>query len=119
MGVGLRPLPLFSATENCNKLAFFSFVLQAAFHHIDYEIPLRLIKLAKQAGVGHCSLLTSYGSKSSSWFLYMRTKGEMEDSTKSEKFEYTSIFQPGYLNRQMEDRSFAEKLMSKFGFGCR
>ena len=88
--------------------------LQQAFSHIDYEIPLRLIKLAKEAGVHHCSLLTSTGANPNSWFLYLKTKGRMEESTKEEKFDYTSIFQPGALNRGSGNQRLAEKLSSKF-----
>ena len=51
--------------------------LQAAFRHIDLEIPERLSRLALEAGVKHCSVLTSSGSNANSWFLYFRTKGEV------------------------------------------
>lgn len=85
-----------------------------AFRHIDYEIPFRLIKQAKLAGVSHCSLLTSMGSNPNSWFLYTKTKGVMEESTKGEKFAYTSIFRPGLLDRgQVEDSRFFEKVVNR------
>ncbi len=88
--------------------------VQEAFRHIDYEIPLRLIQLARQAGMGHCSLLTSRGSNQNSWFLYMKTKGRMEEDTKKEKFEYTSIFQPGFLNREEAAGNFlGERIASE------
>ena len=53
------------------------FLLQAAYRHIDLEIPERLSGLAKEAGIVHCSTLTSTGSNANSWFLYLRTKGEV------------------------------------------
>ena len=51
--------------------------LQAAYRHIDLEIPERLSRLAQEAGVKHCSVVTSSGSNPNSWFLYLRTKGEV------------------------------------------
>ena len=86
--------------------------LQDAFRHIEYEIPIRLIKLSHQAGVSHCSLLTSVGSNPNSWFLFPRTKGELETSVKGLEFGYTSIFRPVLLGRGDSAR-FAEKVASK------
>ena len=74
-------------------------ILQDAFRHIDYEIPIRLIKLAHQAGVPHCSLVTSCLSNPNSWFLLFQTKGELETSVTDLEFSYTSIFRPGLLDR--------------------
>lgn len=77
-------------------------------------MPLRLIKIAKEAGVGHCSVVTSVGSNPNSWFLYMKTKGEMEVSVKEEKFEYASIFRPGLLDRGEGNMRFVEKITRMF-----
>ena len=94
--------------HKCNL--FFSF--KENFRHIDYEIPLRVIKLARTAGVGHCSLVSSKGANLSSWLLYFSTKGQMEASAVEEKFEYTSIFRPGVLNRGQSRRTL-EKISCK------
>jgi len=51
---------------------------QQAFQHIDSEIPARLIQLARDAGVPHCSVLTSSGSNPNSWLLYFKTKGQVK-----------------------------------------
>ena len=51
--------------------------IEEAFRHIDLEKPLQMIKLAREAGVKHCNLLTSANSKANSWFLYIRMKGEV------------------------------------------
>ena len=88
-------------------------IFQDAFRHIDYEIPIRLIKLAHQAGVPHCSLLTSGRSNPNSWFTFARTKGELENSIKGLEFSYTSIFRPGILERGDLTR-FEEKIVSKW-----
>lgn len=80
------------------KLVLFCY-LQEAFRHIDIEIPLRLIKFARAAGVGHCSLLTSVKANPNSWFLYFKSKGVIEESCKELKFPYTSIFRPGVIDK--------------------
>ena len=82
---------------------------QSNFRHIDCEIPLRLIRLAREVSVSHCSLVTSTGSKSSSWFLYLKTKGELEEAVRNEHFEFMSIFRPGLLERGGAKR-FVEKV---------
>ena len=61
----------------------------------------------------HCSLLTSFGSNPNSWFLYPRTKGELETSVKGLEFSYTSIFRPGLLGRG-ESARLGEKIVSKW-----
>jgi hypothetical protein len=83
-------------------------ILQEVFRHIDYEIPIRLIKLAHQAGVSHCSIDTAERSNPNSWFVLFRTKGELETSVKDLEFSYTSIFRPGLLDRR-ELTTFIER----------
>ena len=73
--------------------------MQEAYHHIDYDIPIRIIKSARAAGIRHCSLVTSCHSNTNSIFRYFRTKGELENSVMELDFAYTSIFRPGLLNR--------------------
>ena len=53
----------------------------------------------------HCSVLTSMGSNTNSWSLYLKTKGQIEESSKEEAFEYTSIFRPGLLDRGGDKRT--------------
>ena len=45
------------------------------FKRVDYQYPLNFAKLGLECGVKHYGILTSVGAKSSSWFLYPRTKG--------------------------------------------
>ncbi|XP_020604447.1 oxidoreductase HTATIP2-like [Orbicella faveolata] len=53
--------------------------------------------------------ISSQGAKSSSLFLYLKTKGEVEDALKEMHFPKTSIFRPGVLDRGTKKR-FGEKL---------
>ena len=73
---------------------------------------MRLAKAAQEAGVSHCSVVSSMGAKSSSWFLYMKTKGQVEEGLRGLGFSYTSIFRPGLLRRGNTDR-LGEKIACK------
>ena len=48
------------------------------FKRVDYEYPLRFAQLAQQLNVRHFGLLTAQGADPTSWFFYMKTKGEVE-----------------------------------------
>ena len=48
------------------------------FKKVDYHYPLSFAKLGLECGATYYGLLSSTGAKASSWFLYMRTKGEVE-----------------------------------------
>lgn len=77
-------------------------------------MPIRLIKLARQANVAHCCIVTSKGTDRaySSWFLLLRTKKAMENSVRDLKFNHTSIFRPGVLERGEATR-IHENIMNK------
>jgi oxidoreductase len=93
------------------------------FINIDHDIPLKVAQLFKEAsGPGkRFSLLTSAGSDASSWFLYPKTKGQLENGIINLKFEKTSIFRPGLLiydgerPQQRHFESFAIFLFNKLG----
>lgn len=49
-----------------------------AFIKTDKTYPLWIADIAKANGIKHYSLISSIGASSGSWFLYPRTKGEVE-----------------------------------------
>lgn len=71
----------------------------AAFRKIDFEFVVNIATAAKASGTSHFSLVSSTGANANSWFLYMKTKGEVENAVKSLGFPYTAIYQPGLLDR--------------------
>jgi len=80
-----------------------------AFRKIDLHLVTEFAKLAKDSGVNHMNLLTSSGANANSFFLYMKTKGEVEEELKKLDFPRLSIYRPGLLDRGKEAR-FIEKL---------
>ncbi|KAI5963750.1 FMP52 [Candida pseudojiufengensis] len=67
------------------------------FKKIDYGINYECAKAAKEAGATTCVLVSAMGADSKSPFLYMKTKGELENAIKDLNFDYTIILRPGVL----------------------
>ena len=91
----------------------FNIIFQDAFRHIDYGDSYSSDQAGSPGRGPHCSLLTSGRSNPNSWFIFARTKGELEKSVKGLEFSYTSIFRPGILERGDLTR-FEEKIVSKW-----
>jgi uncharacterized protein YbjT (DUF2867 family) len=51
-----------------------------AFRRVDYDLPLRLAKLAVSHGAKRMALVSSVGADGHSRNFYLRTKGELEDA---------------------------------------
>ena len=64
-------------------------------------------------------MLSSYGAKASSWFLYPRTKGEVERDVAKLGYQYLAIHQPGLLLNRDNDARFVEKVFSAIPIGPR
>jgi len=80
------------------------------FRRIDYGINVDMMTVAKEVGVPHCSFMSSQGSNSNSYFLYMQVKGQIEDKAKELAFDKTSIWRPGVMDRGSTTPRFTEKL---------
>jgi oxidoreductase len=88
-----------------------------AFFHIDHDYALSfatLVKAASGSTLEHYSQISSQGADSSSWFLYMSTKGKTDDAVCAMKFPRTSIFRPGLLGRGDDKARFVERFASFF-----
>ena len=49
------------------------------FIRVDYTYPLNFAKLAKKLEIPYYGLLTSASTNKNSWFLYLKTKGRVEE----------------------------------------
>ncbi|XP_032068275.1 oxidoreductase HTATIP2 isoform X3 [Thamnophis elegans] len=67
------------------------------FVRVDRDYVEHAAKLAKAGGCHHFILESSKGADSSSSFLYLKTKGEVENRIKALGFERFSIFRPAVL----------------------
>uniref|UniRef100_A0A0B7A3Z3 Protein HTATIP2 n=1 Tax=Arion vulgaris TaxID=1028688 RepID=A0A0B7A3Z3_9EUPU len=68
-----------------------------AFLRTDRDYVVMSAQIAKDQGCKHFSVVTSTSSNKDSYFLYPRTKGEVEDIITKMNFERLSIFRPGLL----------------------
>ncbi|KAI5951191.1 hypothetical protein KGF54_004265 [Candida jiufengensis] len=73
------------------------------FKKIDYGINYECAKAAKSNGATTCVLVSAMGADAKSPFLYMKTKGELEDAIKALDFQYTIILRPGVLIGDRKD----------------
>lgn len=69
----------------------------SGFVKVDRDYVLKAAQIAKQGGCQQFHLLTSQGSNKNSWFLYPRTKGEVEEGVAQLGFEKLVIYRPGLL----------------------
>lgn len=84
-----------------------------AFRRVDYDYVLEIAKLAKAQGVKRMLLVSSIGADASSWFLYPRTKGQIENALTDLSFEHLVVYRPSVLDRGVDTR-FVEKVSVPF-----
>ena len=81
-----------------------------AFRRVDYGYTLAGAQLAQNMGADTCLLVSSAGAMSSSPFLYMRTKGELETALEALKIPKLHIFRPNMLLGNRAENRPAERL---------
>eukprot|EP00350_Pseudokeronopsis_sp_OXSARD2_P012461 CAMPEP_0170544730 /NCGR_PEP_ID=MMETSP0211-20121228/3381_1 /TAXON_ID=311385 /ORGANISM="Pseudokeronopsis sp., Strain OXSARD2" /LENGTH=206 /DNA_ID=CAMNT_0010848447 /DNA_START=1 /DNA_END=621 /DNA_ORIENTATION=- len=92
---------------------------EETFVKVDYQYPLNFANLGLECGVKYYSLLSSAGSGSKSWLLYMRTKGRVEEALMKYAFPFISIHKPGLLLNRDGDKRTMEGILSVLPFGPR
>lgn len=67
------------------------------FYRVDHDYVVETAKLAKDGGCQHLHLVSSKGANKDSWFLYTKTKGQVEAELSEMGFPRLSIYRPGLL----------------------
>jgi uncharacterized protein YbjT (DUF2867 family) len=88
---------------------------QSAFRAVDYELPMRAARAAKEAGVEQFLLVSSVGANPASGNFYLRTKGDLEHDLATVGFKALHIFRPGLLLGQRQEFRFSESLAQRIG----
>ncbi|XP_076115823.1 uncharacterized protein LOC143083453 [Mytilus galloprovincialis] len=70
---------------------------KAGFIKVDHDYEVNSAAMAKSVGCNHFVLVSSYGANKDSSFLYIKTKGQVEEDLKAICFDNLSIFRPGML----------------------
>ncbi|OWF35470.1 oxidoreductase HTATIP2-like [Mizuhopecten yessoensis] len=84
------------------------------FIKVDRDYVLKSAEIAKSTGCQHFSVVTASTSDKNSMFLYVKTKGEVEEGLKGMGFDKLSIFRPAML---LCDRS-ESRLGETFARAC-
>lgn len=77
------------------------------FYNIDYTLNYAAAKAAKNAGVETYVLISGSFADANSRFLYIKTKGKLEDDVRALKFKRTIIFRPGLILGDREKKKSA------------
>ncbi|XP_057371983.1 oxidoreductase HTATIP2-like [Daphnia carinata] len=83
----------------------------SGFVKVDRDYVVQSAQLAKQAGCKQFHLLTAQGSNKNSWFLYPRTKGEVEEKVAEMEFDKLCIYRPGLLLCDRQESRVLEKVL--------
>ncbi|WP_417628640.1 NAD(P)H-binding protein [Pararhodobacter aggregans] len=67
------------------------------FVRVDRDMPLAFAQACREAGIGHFSLLSAVGVSAGSRFLYVRTKGQLEDGLRALGFARLALFHPSMI----------------------
>lgn len=86
------------------------------FVKIDHGVNYECAKAAKEAGVETYVLISSVGSNSKSSFLYLKTKGQLEEDIISLDFPKTIILRPGVLlGERQAAKNFGNNFAASIG----
>jgi uncharacterized protein YbjT (DUF2867 family) len=83
---------------------------QAAFRHVDLDLPLRSAREALNAGVEQFIVVSSVGADVESKSFYLRTKGELERELARLPFKAVHILRPSLLIGKRAEFRLAEAI---------
>jgi uncharacterized protein YbjT (DUF2867 family) len=81
-----------------------------AFRKVDLEYPVAVASIGQANGVGAMVVVSSIGADASSKYLYLRTKGEMENKIREIFTGDIKIFRPSMLLGHRGEMRFAEEV---------
>lgn len=81
------------------------------YRKIDFGIPAKAARFAKEAGCEKFIIITSVGANSRSKTFYLKLKGEVEDAVRSAGIRSVHIMQPSMLLGDRKENRPAEKLL--------
>ena len=84
------------------------------YKKIDYGIPVRAAKLAKENVIKTFIVISSLGADENSSVFYNKTKGEMQRDVLLQKVEKTYVLQPSLIVGNRNESRFGEDLASFF-----
>jgi uncharacterized protein YbjT (DUF2867 family) len=83
---------------------------EAAFRKIDLDLPLELLRRARERGATAAFVVSALGAEAASKVLYYRTKGELERGLKELGYPTLGVFRPSLLTGQRSESRTAERI---------
>ena len=83
---------------------------QAAFRHVDLDIPAHVAQRAHAAGASQMLLVSSMGADPESRVFYSRTKGQAEAAVRSTGFEAVHLLRPSLLTGDRAEARTGEQV---------
>lgn len=80
------------------------------FREVDYEYPLRLARVTRNAGATHFALVSSIGANAASRTFYLRVKGELEQALQDIGFPGITIVRPSVIAGPRTEFRLGERL---------
>ena len=85
-----------------------------AYRKVDYDIPVKLVRLGKLTGCEKFILVSSVGANSKSTNFYLKLKGEVEDAVKVIGLKSVHIMRPSVLLGDRKEFRLGEKIGKGF-----
>ena len=82
----------------------------AAFRKVDFDYVLAIAKAAREGGAMAFALTSSVGANAASSFLYMRTKGEIEEAIAALGYASYTVVRPSGLVGERADKRLGEQI---------
>jgi uncharacterized protein YbjT (DUF2867 family) len=89
---------------------------QAAFRHVDHDIPLAAATLGVRQGVKDFLLVSALGASAASRVFYNRVKGELEDALRTLGFRSLTIARPSLLVGKRDNPRLGEQIGARLGW---
>jgi hypothetical protein len=81
------------------------------FTKVDHDYVLYSASLCEKFNIPHYSTVSTTGADASSWFAYMRIKGQADEDVMVLNLPYTSVFRPGGILDRDNDWRFGEFIL--------
>lgn len=86
---------------------------KSMYRNIDFGIPTRAARLAKQNNIATFSVVSALGADEKSLLFYNKTKGEMEQAVLKEKITNTYLLRPSMIGGNRAEHRSGEKFFIK------
>jgi uncharacterized protein YbjT (DUF2867 family) len=89
---------------------------QERFREVDYDLPLGIATLGREAGARHFLLVSALGADPRSRVFYSRTKGLLEEAVRGLGYPSLTIVRPSLLLGDRGELRLAEELGKRLSF---